>query len=86
MKERSQFWPKGQLQSLIHVMYNGEFVLQSANLTVLQEYLSATKQLVLLYGIFNPPGSYYALIQSVNEVLNALLLKQRRKPPPISSR
>jgi len=67
-------------------MDNGEFVLQSANLTVHQAYLSATKQLVLLCGIFNPSGSYHALIQSVNEVLNALLLKQRRKPPSISSR
>lgn len=67
VKERDQFWLKGQPYSLTHMMDNDEFVPQFAGGTVFQAYLSATKYhrwnspvTGTIVRHFNVSGSYYA--------------------------
>lgn len=67
VKERDQFWLKGQPYSLVHMMDNDEFVPQFVGGTVYQAYLSATNYhrwhspvTGTIVRHFNVSGYYYA--------------------------
>ncbi|KAI0685441.1 phosphatidylserine decarboxylase-domain-containing protein [Cerioporus squamosus] len=68
VKERDQFWLKGQPYSLADILdYNTTYVDQFANGTVYQAFLSATKYHRwhspvngVIEDVFNVPGTYYA--------------------------